>query len=576
MNLAGACLLLFSERTARAKIALLGGSLAAGAVFAMVSAPVWYTFYRALGIAYTSYNAPLAFQVQPGMLVGLFDEAFYRPFQEVSGVVNPSVNFLVLVGVLWALVCARSLFADRRALGLLAASLPAFAIVFGIVPPGLLARTPFLGNILHVDNAFSCALVVILSVLAGFGVRDAFQRLGSAEGRSDAVKVLSLVAALFAIYFGTVQSVVRGAYSSATWGSMISLDGFIYGYAASLFMGVCALLASGSSLLRRGGSLPALVLLIAALCLLHWRLGLKGGPGFDAYVARPTDRFDLKAHSDAVQRVTEDNAEPSRSVGFHNDLLPGWNIVYGIEGISGPDALSNPYYRELLDTAGINRVWDWRYIIEPTETERHRPILDALGVKYYLGYHVPPTSPDSRLSHVASDDMEIFKSDSAWPRAFFTDRVAVYSEPKEYWAWLKSGDGRPFAAISRGDWDGVKSQPEVSGSLAGRSVVAATDYRMTTNSTSFRVSATGPGVIVLGEAYEKDNFRAWLNGKRVYYTRVNHAFKGIMVDAAGTYDVRFTYWPHSLSTSLDFCYTGLGLLAAALAYGLFGLREVRR
>jgi len=156
MNLAGACLLVFSERTARTKIALLAGSLAAGAVFAMVSAPVWYTFYRALRIAYTSYNAPQAFQLQPGMLVGLFDEAFYRPFQEVWGVVNPSVNFLVLVGFLWAIVRIRSLCADRRALGLLAASLPAFAIVFGIVPPGLIERTPFLGNILHVDNAFSC------------------------------------------------------------------------------------------------------------------------------------------------------------------------------------------------------------------------------------------------------------------------------------------------------------------------------------------------------------------------------------------------------------------------------------
>ncbi|HZZ18108.1 MAG TPA: hypothetical protein VFE25_02005 [Opitutaceae bacterium] len=264
--------------------------------------------------------------------------------------------------------------------------------------------------------------------------------------------------------------------------------------------------------------------------------------------------------------------QPGRVLGYHNDLLPGWNIVYALEGISGPDALSNPYYRDLLDACGVNRLWDWRYMVETTETERLRPILDALGVRDYLGYHVAQVSPDERLQHIASDDMEVFASTTAWPRAFFTDEIATYDGSKQFWTSLKTGDGRPFAAMERWDWDHLQARPKISGQLAGRTILEATNYRTTTNTTSFTVAANGPGVIVLGEAYEPDNFRAWLNGKRVGYSRVNHAFKGIVVDAAGIYEVRFSYWPHGLSGALYCCGAGLTLLVLMISYGAFRVK----
>jgi hypothetical protein len=130
----------------------------AGAVFALVGSPVWYTFLRALRVSYTSYNAPMAFQLQPGMLIGLFDEAFYRPFQEQLGVINPSANFFVLLGLLWAVVRWRAVASDRIAVGLFVSSLPALALVFGVIPPSLVSRVPLLGNIQHVDNTLSCGL----------------------------------------------------------------------------------------------------------------------------------------------------------------------------------------------------------------------------------------------------------------------------------------------------------------------------------------------------------------------------------------------------------------------------------
>ena len=56
MNFTGLCVLAFSDQAIRRKLALLGGCVAAGVVFALISAPVWYTFYRSLKGAYTSYN----------------------------------------------------------------------------------------------------------------------------------------------------------------------------------------------------------------------------------------------------------------------------------------------------------------------------------------------------------------------------------------------------------------------------------------------------------------------------------------------------------------------------------------
>jgi hypothetical protein len=573
MNFSGLCVLALSERRMADKARLLLGAIAAGGVFALVGSPVWYTFYRALKASYTSYNAPLAFQIQPGMLVGLFDEAFYRPFQLDSGVANPSANFLILTGLLWGIVRMRALWADRRAAALLVSSLPALALVYGVLPPGFIAGVPFLGNILHVDNTFSCALIVILGVLSGFGLRDAWERLGTTEGRREAGGVLALAVILFVAYAGTAQTVLRGAYANVTWGRVISVDPFVYAYGASLLAGVALLLGAGSMARRRGAlSGGTAVCLALALGIFHWRQGLKLGTEYPTYVVRPTARLDLTAASPAVAAMQARDATPYRALGFYNDLLPGWSIVYGIEGISGPDALVNPLYRELLDSAGVPRVWDWRYIVKGGEVARLRPTLDSLGVRYYLGYHLGDQRPGAEVRQVISADMDVYESASAWPRAFFTDSAAVYKDVGQFASWVNAGDGRPFAAFEQRDWAALRPQPLVSGDLGSRQVRAAEGYRLTTNTTSFTVTATGPGFIVLTEAYEKGNFRAWLNGARVPYVRANHAFKAIYVDRAGKYDVRFAYWPQGFSGTLACFFAGMAILLGALLVAVFVLK----
>lgn len=574
LNFAGFCILATSERPLWERVRLLGGLLCAGALFAMIGSPVWLTFSRALQRSYTSYNAPLAFQIQPGMFVGLFDEAFYRPFQVESGVVNPSANVLVLLGLLWAVVAWRSTLGNRRAAALVLSSLPPLALVFALIPPGIVARVPVLGNILHVDNTFSCALIVIFAILSGFGWREAWVRLGSSEGRREGLAVLTLLLVVGAAYLGTGQTALQNASSPSGWGPLIRIPPFIYGYGLSLLAGAALLLLAMHRSLRRGTTHPSWVIYaLLGLWALHWRQGLKLGVGFADYVVAPTHRVNLQAHSPTIDGIVDQNGPPSRVVGFENDFLPGWSGIYGLEGISGPDALVNPYYRDFMDSAGFKRVWDWRYMVEAPDLEKLKPILDSLNVRYYLGYYEDRKQVARELRFLRSADMDSFESPSVWPRAFFTDSVAVYDSLPQFISWMRAGDGRPFAGIEHDDWMELRPAPRVSGDLSTRQLRAAVDYRLTTNTTSFTITATGPGFIVLTEAYERDNFRATLDGKDVPYLRVNHAFKGIYVDQAGTYRVQFSYWPRGFSATLVLAALGGLVIASALWIAVFRLED---
>ncbi len=570
MNFSGACLLLASARPLVTRMRLLGGVAAESVVFAMIGSPAWYTFYRTLKNSYTTYDAPQAFQIQPGMLVGLFDELFYRPFQIFGNVIDPSANFFVLVGLLWAAVRWRSALMNRYAVALLLSALPALVLAFGVIPPRVITRIPFLGNIVHVDNTFSCVLVIVFTVLAGVGWKQAWESLGSGDGGREGNAVLALLVGIYAIYLGTAQAIVRSAYFDQTWGKIIKLDGFVHAYGFSLIAAAALLLWALHRARSRGSWTPALVLCaVLAFAALHWRHGLQIGMAYPDYVIMPTKRVDLQASSPSLEALPAHGDSPFRAVGFVDNLFPGWTAAYDLEGISGPDALVNRYYRQFMDASGIERVWDWRYKLEDNDLKSVKPVLDALNVRFYLDYPAGQRRPRKELMPFHSSDMEVYESPSCWPRAFFTDSVAVYNDLPQYCSWIKAGDGRPFAAIQHSDWVRLSPLPRVSGELGTRQIRPAEDYVLTTNTTAFTVSATGPGFIVLTEAYERGNFHATVNGADVPYLRVNHAFKGIYVDSPGTYLVKFTYWPRDFSITLAVFGCGLALALMGIVAAIF-------
>ena len=214
MNFSGACVLLASDAPWRARLGKLAALAGAGVVFVLLTAPVWATFLGTLKNSYTAYNAASAFQIQPGVMLGAFDELFYRPIMAEERTFNPSVNFVILCGLLYFLATLRLNFANRAATALAASAIVPLALAFGLVPASWIVQLPFLSNVAHLDNTFTCALLVLWSALAGVGFAQAARRLGTPAGRGD-LAVAGLM--LFALVFSWVA--FRQAAIAVTWPS---------------------------------------------------------------------------------------------------------------------------------------------------------------------------------------------------------------------------------------------------------------------------------------------------------------------------------------------------------------------
>ena len=140
------------------------------------------------------------------------------------------------------------------------------------------------------------------------------------------------------------------------------------------------------------------------------------------------------------------------------------------------------------------------------------------------------------------------------------NNISAYDSLSQFINMVIRSNGHPFAAIERADLERNPSLAPLVTEQTGSQVVAAEDYRFTTNSTSFKVVAPRPGMIILTEAYAPKDFSVTLNGKSVPSFRLNHAFKGVMIERPGTYQLRFRYWPSHFTLSLWVSAIGLGLL----------------
>jgi hypothetical protein len=571
MNFSGVCIVLATAATWRDRVARLGTLAWFGFLFALLTVPIWATFLGTLKNAYTGYNAASAYQLQPSLLLGLFDEIFYRPLMTKDQVYGPSLNFLLLLGFLYFLATFRLHLARRATLALAASSLLPLALAFGLVSPQWIVTLPFLGNIAHLDNTFSCALIVLWSVLAGVGFAAAARRLGTPDGRHDLI-VAGLL--LFALVFGWIafrqaahRPILGPIFSVHSPGHVLMVSPFIWTYLEALLLASVVLAVTARFALARRTIGPARgIVLAGCVAVLLWRHGLHArAVGFDDFTCRPTTRVDFHAKSTAIQLARAGHLrEPGRGFGLHSNFFPGWTGVYGLEGIHGPDALVNPYVRELMGVGGVERVWDWRFYAEAGEIARARPFFDALNVRYYFDLKSDQGVLGRSLHLRQGADLDVYESPTAWPRAFFTDRVDAYEQPAEFVAKLRAAEGRPLAAAQNSDHAAQAALAGVARGPGAATTLPATNYRLTENSTAFTVRATGPGAIVLTEAFWPGDFRAEVNGRSVPVVRLNHAFLGAIVDAVGEYRVEFRYWPRYFTRSLTLSAIGASLLVASL------------
>lgn len=534
-------------------------------LFVVIATPVWLTFFHALQNSTTAYDAGGVQQLQPGLVIGLFDDIFYRQFTPDERHLAPSANFFALLGVLWFLCTSPREERSGFARGLTITCILALLFVFGIVPASLIVRLPLMRNIYHIDNTFSCVAIVCSLLLAGFGLKAFWLNCQTSAFKRTYFRVVAILAVSVTLYLVTTGS-PRG--SIGEWlrlAEHVPKSNFFWGYSLSLILAVVLLPWFGRfALSRKTAHILSVLSLLILFALLHWRNGMHLASPFDAYVMNPQRRVNLLANSSPALKLVKTHApEPSRSAGLGSTFFPGYGGAIGVEQIDGPDPLLNKHYRALMRASGVKLLFgNWRFGIDHECLSTNLSLLNMLNVRYFLGDPGTDIEPVVSLNKIASLDLDVFESKRVWPRAFFTDRLHIYEQEEGFIDLLRKSDGTPFGGIPTGELD---NQTELSKFIDAttppgtQTSIPATDYVLTSNTTSFKVNATGPGVIVLTEAYVPGDFRVRVNGKPANYFRVNSAFRGLFIPAAGNYEVSFAYWPRYLT--LSFWIAGTGLVA---------------
>lgn len=548
LNLAGVVLLALLPAARGHRLRLLGLATAAGAGFVLLTAPGWMSFLVSLAHSFTGYDQPVAHALPLAQVIGFFDDMFYRQTTLDEIVLAPALNFFLLLGVCWWLVNPRLWREDRAGLALGLGALVPFALAFGLVPAALIVKLPFIGNIHHLGDTFSCPLLVLAAGLAGCGFRDAIGRMRSDGWGARFGLVAILLGGLLAAFFASI----RGRTTSP----------FFDGYLPALTLAVVALpvgIRWTARFVRPG---PMWVVLVLGLPVLLWRHCQFGDTFFNFYAFVPGQRCDLHAPSAGAGYLDQLEREPGRVVGWGNTLFPSYNSALRWESLYGVDALRSRPYEELAREFGLDRVWIWDWFSKPEDAPRLVPAQDLMNVTHYVADHTSPAREIAGLKLLKSLDLDIYASPTAWPRAFFTDRLLKYASVREFAEAVWRGDRRPFAAIQQGQTDA----PALPADLATRTVRAATNYRLTSNDTTFTVDAPGPGIAVLAETYYAKDFQATVDGKSTPYFRVNHAFKGVAIASAGRHVVTFAYWPQHFTLALRMGLAGLMLLLAGFVW----------
>ena len=552
MNFVGMLVLLFSSMPWSTKMVRLIIAVWTGVVFALIASPMWLTLVETLRNGYNDYeNSQSVSQIHPALLLGLFDEIFYRYTGTQGNVVYPSGNFLMLLGLAYSIAFFRSPRQKSLKIALLVSSACLFVVAYKIVPAAWLGKVPYLAGIQATDSRFCLVLIVTIGTLAALGFSEMFALTSAGERKTLIVATIMVIAVVVVPYIlasNNVFTQLQLHTSLETWLALAILSGAIVVF---MFMVM-------RSVELRQWSLGRIVVIIVCVILVLVRFGQHARFDFlKEYVFHPAARVDFHAKSPAVEAVRADKMEPFRVIGIEGNFFAGWTGVYGLEGLSGPDGFSIREVRELLQACGLDRQWSWRIVAHGDTLDALRHSYDFAGVKYYFEYHSPDKLLSKSLDLFLKADLDVYMSRTVWPRAFFTDRLWIYENLPQLGNAIRYGDGAAFAAAQRNTLP--SKAPSLETNLGGRIVENATDYHLTANSTSFRVVAPRPGVIVLQEPWIKDQFKVMLNGQPAQCLRINHAFKGVYVDRPGTYDVTFRYWPASLSLSLVLCAVGLAL-----------------
>lgn len=539
-----ACVL--ARRAERVRVPRFGAATLAGLVAILLSTPHWLIFASTLRQSLTDYDVPHArFATWP------FAQAI--AFGALSpGQVMPGAHPVAVALWVAALLGGRYVWRDPGRTAAVVGPLLAFLVAFGAIPAWIITRTPLLANIYQIDYAFIGAGLVLLFIAGGVGLA----RLGATPPVSVAVIAATCLTG------GTIL-IARGS------GGLSALSLFVETWALLFAVVLATMLIP---VLRTTMARPAplaLVTCAVTIALIVVPSGIHAVTHVDRIddqIIQPRSRADFRVPSPAMEAIHQDNRSPSRTLGLGELLFPGTQALYGVEGIGGPDALELPKYEELINASGVFRYWTWNQLFTAQDLARLGPLLNLLNVRYLVTAQnatVERVSDGEGLTRLPQEPDRILavRRSGEWPRAFFVDRVESYAAVGEFVRQMNESN-RPLASIDRGDQQARNLTANAQSGVG--TVVPATNYRLTSNRTRFRIQAPTSGVAVLTESWMADDFVATLNGRRTPYFRVNHAFKGVAIPSAGDWTVEFTYRPKWWTLSLFAAAFGVLVLFGSL------------
>lgn len=526
LNLAAVAGALFVHRRAAGQSRLLGRIAAGTLLFMGLTAPMWLSFLTALDGSYSAHSEVRISQLPLKSLPGAFDDLFYLLQIKTSDVAAPApgTSLLVLAGCIFSILRWRQLWEEPFFWVNSGAIILWGGIIFGWVPASFLEPIPLLNRIGHVYTDFSFLLVIHLTIQGAYGFKSLASEKNFRRTAFDFLWMGLVFAGMMLVYcLTTSHRGIRWNYFLCAGAGAIGAP-LLFAFLNDRHRRVTLIGWSGIVLL---GFAPI------------FRFGLYSS-GNEDLLMLPGTRATLNAPSPAIAKVKADQTGPFRVVGLNGNLYGDYAAVYELEDIRSCAPLSNGEFLNVLrNFPGLNFNSSWAFtVMNPVQAQ---PLLNLLNVKYLLAQPEIGFQNGPGFQLVDSSDFRVLENQDAWPRAFFTDKVVSISSNEEFIRYLLENGKQPFVAMAGEEIAKRLELPRLEETKQAV-VIAATNYQLLPNSTSFDIHATVAGMVCLTEGQAKD-FTAEANGKSQSVLTVNRAFKGVYLDQPGDYHLKFTYRP---------------------------------
>ena len=494
-------------------------------LFLGLTAPVWMSFLAALTGSFTVHEKISVNQIAPTAMPGLFDDLFYLLYRDNDALaaLAPGTSLLILSGCVLSVVRWRQLknetffWINTGAIALCG------SCIFGPMPTIVLAAIPLLNRVAHTNVDFSYLLIIHLTIQCAYGFSCLTQTVKLRRVTAD-------FACIGAIFIG-----VFILYSFGFWHQPIPWTYF-------LGAGLGAIGAPLLYVILKACQRPTLIWGWLGIIILgiipNYRFGLYNS-GNDNLLMLPGPRVVLNAPSRAIEKIKADKTGPNRVVGLGWNFMGDYSAVYGLEDIRSCAPLSNAEVIDLIRSfPGVEATTGWKFkVVDPVLAQ---PLLNLLNVKYVLA---PPDITGDRPGFRVTDrsDFGVMENLQVWPRAFFANQVMVIESSERFVQELSTNGLRPFIALTKEEIEKQTSLEQLT--PAGQTIItAATHYALLPNSTEFDIHAPSAGMVCLTEGQAKD-FTVTANAEVKQVRTVNRAFKGVYLDKAGDYHVKFIYRP---------------------------------